>query len=58
MAKKVLLKSICNVKGSEGKPGDVVTFKSDKQADVIIAGRGGVEVKEDTPNQKANEKKA
>lgn len=41
--KKVLLKSFCNVKGSEGQPGDVVTFKDDKVADRIIAGRGGVE---------------
>lgn len=45
--KKVKLTSTCNVKGCEGRPGDVVKFQSDKQADAIIAGHGGVEVKDE-----------
>lgn len=57
MAKRVLLKSICNVKGSEGLPGDTVTFRSDKQADVIIAGHGGIEVKPEAKPEGSGESK-
>lgn len=44
---KVKLLSKCNVKAHEGDAGDVITFKDKKLAERIIAGKGGVEVKDE-----------
>lgn len=46
MKVKVKLRSICNVKGSEGMPGDVVDMEK-VQADAIVEGQGGEIIEEE-----------
>lgn len=55
---KIRLTSICNVKGCEGAPGDVVDVKDEELAKRIIDGRGGVDIakekaKDDTAKKAA-----